>query len=158
VKVTLNAAGRRLVARPGGLKAQVVATVRTTAASKPVVLKAATKVDVLDAIALLDMQGSGGRPASGRAHRDARHHERAGLLARLLLRQQDPEQRVDEDLGAGDEQQREDEQQTRGPGLDAKPAAEAGAHAAEDATLGGADEAFTSEAVAEVVHFRFSWG
>ncbi|NHC16124.1 OmpA family protein, partial [Motilibacter deserti] len=44
VKVVLTAKGRRLAARPGGLKTQVVATVQTTASAQPVSVQAVTTV------------------------------------------------------------------------------------------------------------------
>jgi hypothetical protein len=70
----------------------------------------------------------------------------------VLVRHEQPEDGVDQDLAAGDDQQDQDEQQPRGPRVEPEAPAQAGAHAGEYAALAGAHQALVGELVTDVVH------
>src|SRR6185312_15544754 len=75
-----------------------------------------------------------------------------GLHDRLLRRHQDPEQRVDQDLAARDDEQDQHEQQPGGPGVDAEAAAEAGDDAAQHTTVSRSHQALVGETGVDLVH------
>src|SRR5215213_4152276 len=92
------------------------------------------------------------RPASRAGRRRGRHGApraargssgpgaRGGPAGRSLGGHQDPEDRVDDDLAAGDDDQGDDEQDPHHRRGDAEPAGEPGADTAQDAALAWPDE------------------
>src|SRR5664280_1267027 len=70
----------------------------------------------------------------------------------LLRRHEDPQDRVDQDLAAGDDQEQQHEEDSRGPRCDAEAPAESGAYAAQDPPLPRSDQTLPGEALVDVVH------
>jgi hypothetical protein len=70
----------------------------------------------------------------------------------LLRRHQDPQDRVDQDLAAGDKHEQQHEEDSRGPRFNAEASAETGAHAAQYPPLARSDQTLLGEAVVDVVH------
>src|SRR5690349_7383217 len=77
----------------------------------------------------------------------------------LLGGHRDPQDRVDQDLAAGDDQEQQEEEEPGSPGAEAETAAEAGEDTAQDPPFLGPDESVPGEALADVVHggARPSW-
>lgn len=73
-------------------------------------------------------------------------------LAWTLQRHQDPQDRIEQDLAARDDQQRQEEQQPSRPRVKSDAAAEPGDHAAEYATVPSADQAVLTEQVVDGIH------
>src|SRR5262245_57400943 len=97
---------------------------------------------------LLAVGGWGVRRSGSRGRRGGRRLR----TDRLLRRHQDPQDRVDQDLAAGDQHEQQHEEDSRGPRFDAEASAEASTHAAEYPPLTRSDQTLLGEALVDVVH------
>src|SRR5665647_735941 len=70
----------------------------------------------------------------------------------FLRRHEDPQDRVDQDLAAGDDHEQQREEDSRGPRFDAEASAESGTHAAQDPPLPRSDQTLLGEALVDVGH------